>query len=95
MRNTISYNTLHSGPHMAIYGGGNDHIFQYNTISNFCYETADAGAFYSGRSFSYQGNEVRYNVFDSIYPIDKVTSGYVMAIYLDDQMSGISIAMLL
>jgi hypothetical protein len=62
----VANNTLTHAPHTAITGGGNDHLFEYNTISHACFECTDTGAFYVGRSWSQRGNIVRYNVFDTI-----------------------------
>jgi len=90
--NTISYNTIYNGPHVGILGGGNNHIFEYNTIFNVCSEVSDSGAFYTGRSWSMQGNILRYNTFKDIRKTAPTASGgTVQGIYLDDQMSGYQI----
>ena len=70
--------------------GGNDNLFEYNTISHACYECTDTGAFYVGRSWSERGNVVRFNTFDTIKPTERLAqkSCSQNAFYLDDQMSG-------
>ena len=55
----IANNTISDQPHTSITGGGNDNLFEYNTIKHSCYETIDTGAFYVGRSWSQRGNVVR------------------------------------
>jgi len=87
--NVISYNTIYNAPHVGILGGGNNHIFEYNTVHNVCSEVSDSGAFYTGRSWSMQGNILRYNTFRDIRKTGPTQSGgTVQGIYLDDQMSG-------
>lgn len=78
------------GPHTAMTGGGNNHVFEHNTISRVCFECTDTGAFYVGRSWNQRGNVVRYNTFDTIRPTEKLAqkSCSQNAFYLDDQMSG-------
>jgi hypothetical protein len=41
----IANNTISDQPHTSITGGGNDNLFEYNTIRHSCYETIDTGAF--------------------------------------------------
>ena len=40
--NIVRNNTLMNGPHIAIGGGGNNCLVEYNYVANFCYETSDA-----------------------------------------------------
>jgi len=86
----IANNTLSHGPHTAITGGGNDNLFEFNSISKMCFECTDTGAFYVGRSWSQRGNVARYNSFDTIRPTERLAqeSCSQNAFYLDDQMSG-------
>eukprot|EP00040_Diaphanoeca_grandis_P011519 m.59091 g.59091 ORF g.59091 m.59091 type:complete len:658 (-) comp22658_c0_seq1:334-2307(-) len=86
----IANNSLSHGPHTAITGGGNNNLFEFNLISHVCFECTDTGAFYIGRSWSQRGNVVRYNVFDTIRPTERLAqkSCSQNAFYLDDQMSG-------
>ena len=67
---------------------GNDCIFEYNALSNLCYEVTDSGAFYSGRSWIDRGNVIRYSNFSNIQTTEKIYLGSpsVQAIYLDDQV---------
>ena len=67
---------------------GNDCLFEYNSLSDLCYEVTDSGAFYSGRSWIDRGNIIQHSVFKNIITTEKVYLGYpsVQAIYLDDQV---------
>lgn len=80
----ISHNYFEDGPYCAIKNETNDCIIEYNEINNVCNDTSDSGAIYSGRDWSTQGNEIRYNYFHDITQI-RSASGYdVQAVYLDD-----------
>lgn len=64
-------------------------LFEYNIIERVAYEVADAGAFYTGRSWVQRGNVVQHNQFRSIRTRVPVFLGApsVQGIYLDDQVS--------
>eukprot|EP01121_Diplochlamys_sp_Union-15-3_P021010 TRINITY_DN8385_c0_g1_i4.p1 TRINITY_DN8385_c0_g1~~TRINITY_DN8385_c0_g1_i4.p1 ORF type:complete len:455 (+),score=52.53 TRINITY_DN8385_c0_g1_i4:653-2017(+) len=83
---TVYSNHIHEGPHQGIFVAGNDHLIEGNTISEMVQETADSGAFYMGRDWSYQGNIIRSNVWRNIHSI--IPSDDVSAVYLDDSGSG-------
>ena len=72
-----------SGQVVGIYG--NDHLFEYNVISNVCWGTDDAGALYKGRNPSCTGNMYRYNLWCDIGRPDGHGTA---AIYFDDGDSG-------
>ena len=85
-------NHIFDAPHAAILGGGVNSLFEGNVVENVCYETSDAGAFYSGRNWGERGNVLRGNVFRSIRTRVRLNhwppGGSVHAVYLDDEMSG-------
>lgn len=99
----IANNEIHDAPHSAIILSGNDHIIEYNRIYRVCKETADAGAFYMGRDWTYRGNVIRYNIFHDIYGfgltnvendggtlvINYESPLWCWGIYLDDCTSGV------
>jgi hypothetical protein len=58
---TLSHNEIFNAPHSAVIYGGNEHIFKYNDVHHVLLETGDAGAFYTGRDWTTQGNILRYN----------------------------------
>ena len=64
--NVARHNFLHDAPHQAISVSGNDHLFEYNVVSNVCVSSDDAAAFYKGRNPSCCGNVIRYNLWRDI-----------------------------
>lgn len=81
---TCSHNEIYNSPHEAITYAGNNHIIEYNVIHDVVLESSDAGAIYAGRSWSYYGNEIRYNCIYNIGSGDFKPNG----IYFDDALSG-------
>ena len=86
----VANNNISHGPHACIQGGGNNNLFEYNTITHCTFESVDVGAFYVGRSWSQRGNVARYNTFSNIRSNEKLAqeSCSQNAFYLDDEMSG-------
>ncbi len=82
--NVCSHNEITNSPHEAITYKGNNHIIEYNNIHDVCLLSDDAGAIYSGRSWVWYGNIVRYNCIYNIGSGDHKPDG----IYLDDALSG-------
>ena len=83
--NRAAHNVLHDAPHQAVFLNGNDHIFEFNVVSNVVMETDDAGALYKGRNPSCRGNIIRYNFWKDIgNPMGHGTA----AIYFDDGDGG-------
>ncbi|MBI5083648.1 MAG: right-handed parallel beta-helix repeat-containing protein [Acidobacteria bacterium] len=78
----VMYNRIHHAPHEAIALSGNDHLIEGNDIHTAAYETADVGAFYMGRDWTWRGNVLRSNFFHN------QGNGDVNSIYLDDCASG-------
>ncbi|MDO4153373.1 MAG: right-handed parallel beta-helix repeat-containing protein [Clostridia bacterium] len=79
-----SHNEIYNSPHEAITYSGNNHIIEYNVIHDVVLKSSDAGAIYSGRSWNYYGNVIRYNCLYNIGSADFAASG----IYFDDALSG-------
>lgn len=82
--NICSHNEMHDSPHEAITYRGNNHIIEYNNIHDVCLLSDDAGAIYSGRSWIWYGNVIRYNCIYNVGSGDHKPDG----IYLDDALSG-------
>jgi hypothetical protein len=76
-------NCIHDAPHNAVLYGGNEHLFERNEVYRVVTETGDAGAFYSGRDWTSQGNVLRNNY---IHDLGSGNAEHVntMGIYLDD-----------
>jgi len=79
----VRNNCIHDAPHNAVLYGGNEHLFELNEVYRVVMETGDAGAFYSGRDWTSQGNVLRNNY---IHDLGGGDGGHVntMGIYLDD-----------
>ncbi len=82
--NICSHNEMVNSPHEAITYKGNNHIIEYNLIHDVCLLSDDAGAIYSGRSWVWYGNVVRYNCIYNVGSENHRPDG----IYLDDAVSG-------
>lgn len=83
--NTASHNYIHDTPNMAVQIFGNDMLVTHNRFENVVTAAADQAAIYSGRDYTYLGNEVSYNTFTNILGARR------WAIYLDDGMSAMNI----
>ena len=85
---TIRGNEIWDAPHMAMRFETNDTLIESNNVHHVLLETGDAGAFYSGRDWTTQGNVLRYNFMHDIGP--EVGGGGqsheedAMAFYFDD-----------
>ncbi len=85
---TITHNLMHSSSAQAILFYGQEHKIMYNEFYDVVNEPTDAGAIYSGRDYTFRGNEIAYNYFHDIYTsAGKGGSIFVSAIYMDDMMS--------
>ncbi len=82
--NICSHNEMANSPHEAITYRGNNHIVEYNNIHDVCLLSDDAGAIYSGRSWIWYGNIIRYNCIYNVGSDEHKPDG----IYLDDALSG-------
>ncbi|HOW63735.1 MAG TPA: right-handed parallel beta-helix repeat-containing protein [Candidatus Paceibacterota bacterium] len=79
----VRNNRIHDAPHNAVLYGGNEHLFERNEIYRVVMETGDAGAFYTGRDWTSQGNVLRHNFIHDLGGGD-ATHVNTMGVYLDD-----------
>ncbi len=79
--NIVRNNTMHDAPHCAILYGGNENRIERNDIYNVVQETSDAGALYTGRDWTTQGNVIEENF---IHHLGTSDSHGTMGVYLDD-----------
>jgi hypothetical protein len=79
--NTFEKNYVHDAPHMAVQIMGNDMRVNGNHFHDLVKNAGDQGVVYTGRDYTYLGNEVAYNFFDRI-------GGSNDAFYMDDGASG-------
>ena len=83
----VRNNSIHDAPHNAVLYGGNDHLLELNDVYRVVMETGDAGAFYTGRDWTTQGNVLRHNYIHHLGGGDAKHVN-TMGIYLDDCDSG-------
>ena len=83
---TVENNNLCNMKNSAIRYAGNLHTINNNEIYNCVTDTGDAGAIYSGRSFTQYGTEIKNNYFHSIGA--GLASEGAGAVFWDDKHSG-------
>ena len=83
--NIVRNNKMHEGPHLAVAYGGNENRIERNEIFNVLSETSDAGALYTGRDWTTQGNIIAENFIHNIGVADV---NHTMGVYIDDCDSG-------
>ena len=77
----VAHNKIHGTPHVGVEYGGNNNLFEYNEIYDFCRVSGDMGGFYTYNDPSGFGNVFRYNyVHDA--------PGLAHAFYLDGSDGG-------
>ncbi len=86
--NRATHNLIKHLPHIAIFFIGNDHLLEFNEIYDVCFESNDAGAIYTGRSWIMRGNKIRYNY---LHDISGFEGKGCVGIYLDDAFCGVKI----
>ncbi|WP_194420586.1 right-handed parallel beta-helix repeat-containing protein [Microbacterium abyssi] len=79
--NSFEYNEVYDAPHMAVQIMGNDMTVNHNSFHDLVTNAGDQGVVYTGRDYTYLGNEIAYNLFDGI-------GGSNDAFYMDDGVSG-------
>ncbi len=79
----VRNNCIHDAPHNAVLYGGNEHLFELNEVYRVVLETGDAGAFYTGRDWTSQGNVLRHNYIHDLGGGDGKHVN-TMGVYLDD-----------
>lgn len=81
--NAARHNCIHDAPHNAVLYGGNDHLLELNEVYRVVMETGDAGAFYTGRDWTSQGNVLRHNYVHDLGGGDAKHVN-TMGMYFDD-----------
>lgn len=80
---TVRGNTIYDAPHSAIFYNANDCVIEYNNIHDVLKETEDAGAVYTGRDWTTQGNVLRYNYVHDLGSIPEMKK-HMIGFYYDD-----------
>ena len=86
--NSVEGSEIFGAPQQGVYFSGNDHLVSSSRLHALVQSCEDCGAIYSGRSFTFQGVSITNNTFFGLSTPD---GNDVSAVYLDDQLSGISI----
>ena len=85
--NRVAHNLIHDNSYGGIQYNGNNHLIEYNELTNCLKDADDWGAIYTGRNPSCQGNIVRFNyIHHNTGPVEKGTGSN--GIYLDDGTTG-------
>ncbi len=88
--NYAQHNLISDASHQAIGFSGNLNKIENNEIYGVLYESDDAGAIYSGKSFVNRGNEINSNYIHGI-PRGEGIQNNRMGIYLDDHLNGTTV----
>jgi hypothetical protein len=96
----VEHNFIHDVKHHAFRLEGNEHRITANLVQHTLLEAWDAGTFHTGRDLTWRGNVLADNVLinddasSSLkFPcIGTTTSCAKVGIYLDDHMSGVTVA---
>ncbi len=86
--NKVQHCRFNPCPATAIYIHGNNHLIEYNVISEACNFMEDQGSIYIGRDPSEFGNVIRYNFFKNIGATGFSTGKFAIAVYFDDGACG-------
>ena len=81
----VKGNKFSTNPGILAEYWGNNFIFDDNVFYNAHYESGDSGTLYSGRDWTFRGNEITNNIF--IAGLDQDQQGENCAVYLDDCFS--------
>jgi hypothetical protein len=85
---TVTGCLFRRAPHSAILFGGNEHAIAGNEIHSVLMETGDCGAIYGGRDWTSFGTVISGNW---IHDLGGHAGRWACGIYLDDQLSGITV----
>lgn len=88
MGTTIANNLIHEINHTAIFFWGNDNHIERNEVYNVVLQSDDAGAFYTGRDLTFQGNTFIHNYLHHTGSSGRHDVYGTMGIYHDDGAGG-------
>jgi len=88
-----SGNFIRDGHHMAMLFSGNDHVIEFNEITNVSYASTDMGVIYTGRDWTAAGTRIERNYFHDIRlnPALVGKGEPIKGVYLDDLASGMTV----
>eukprot|EP00039_Didymoeca_costata_P032638 m.38652 g.38652 ORF g.38652 m.38652 type:complete len:749 (+) comp9460_c0_seq1:108-2354(+) len=84
----ISNSSIYSSPQIGVFMQGNDHTMEYSELHDLGQQCSDCAGFYMGRDWTYRGNLLLGNTW---YNIASIFQDTPHAVYLDDQLSSVSV----
>ena len=84
----VENNTVHRGINSGIIGTGPECVVRYNEIYNMVRESADAGAYYMGRTWTNYGTDFSYNYIHDLGDREFDAANLVDCVFWDDAASG-------
>lgn len=84
----VEHCLMEDAPHSAVLYGGQEHLIRDNEIRHVLTETGDCGAIYAGRDWTAVGTVISGNW---IHDLKGVPGRWPCGIYLDDQLSGVTV----
>ena len=84
----ITHNLIHDLNHTAIFFFGNDIVMEHNELYNCVLQGDDAGAVYTGRDWTFQGNVFRHNYLHHNGSSGRHPIYGSMGLYHDDAAGG-------
>lgn len=88
---TITDTEIYGSPQIAVFFQGNDHSLTGGSVHDAGRQCSDCGAFYMGREWTYRGNSITGVTFANLSSIFGKAHGEPSAIYLDDQLSSVTV----
>eukprot|EP01052_Picozoa_sp_SAG31_P016675 SAG31_NODE_1113_length_9854_cov_2.770682_4_plen_786_part_00 len=85
--NSVVSSELSASANQCVFFQGNDHTLHNNEVHHCAQQCADCGAIYSGRDWTYRGNQITRNKFHTIRSIFANGRLTAHAVYLDDEVS--------
>lgn len=92
--NILRNNRFELLPFCAVRIDGNNHLIEYNQFNRVCQEAGDSGAIGIGQDMTFQGNVIRYNLFQNIHGTQlNVSDGpnEIFGVMLDDFTSNTTV----
>lgn len=97
--NRVAHNLIHDTSRCGVFGGGNDHVIEFNHIRHANLQTEDTGGIYvcaGQEGWMRRGMVIRHNFLHDILGFGRkgekwVSPHYACGIYLDDAISGVTV----
>ena len=84
----VAHNLMHHQPHQGVTWRGCDHVMEFNEIYMTNTTTTEGGVFYSGRTWTWMNNVIRYNFIHHINDDMPECGSSTRVVHLDDNIAG-------